>query len=256
MIDVYDFGGQKVRTAGTPEAPLFCADDVCAVLGYSRTRDALRMLEQDEVEMLRTECATGQKQLAYVTESGLYTLILSSKRPEARAFKRWVTSDVLPAIRKTGSYGHGEALKALSDPAALRQLLLENVEKVLALEGEVAESRPKVEVYDRIVDSGDTVGFRESAKLIFAGTGAKEPEVKEFMLRAKWIQRLGGRLAPASYGQQKGYVTTRDKELKHLTNFEGKPVVIPELRITQRGVARAIERLNAESSAMDKGAAE
>src|SRR5690606_10297159 len=118
-----------------------------------------------------------------------------------------------------------------------------------ALQGEVEAARPKVEVYDRIIDSGDTVGFREACKLIYAGTGAKEHEVREFLLRARWIQRLGGRLAPASYGQQNGYVTSREKELPHITNIDGRPMVVPEMRITQRGVARAIERLNEERAA-------
>ena len=155
--------------------------------------------------------------MTVVNESGLYSLTLISRSPNARRFRKWVTSEVLPSLRKTGSYGQADTMKALNDPATLRGLLLENVEKVLALQGKVAEDRPKVEVYDRIVASGDTVGFRQAAKLIFDATGKKENAVKEAMTSWRWIQRLGGRLAPASYGQQ---------------------------NITQRGVARAIERIN------------
>lgn len=135
-----------------------------------------------------------------------------------------------------------DPLAALSDPATLRRLLGDYAERVERLEGEVESSRPKVEVYDRIVASGDTVGFREACKLIYAGTLAKEPEVRNAMQRWGWIQRLGGRLAPASYGQSQGYVTTRDREIP---TADGGLRVVPELRVTQRGVARAIERLNA-----------
>lgn len=251
----FDFGGEQVRVVMHDGEPWFVAADVAKILGYTNPAKAIRDHCKGVNESF-IPTPGGRQTVKVIPERDIYRLVMRSRLPSAERFEEWVVGEVLPAIRKTGSYGTQDALKALADPATLRQLLLENVEKVIALEGEVAESRPKVEVYDRIVDSGDTVGFREAAKLIFVGTGAKEPEVKGFMLRAKWIQRLGGRLATASYGQQKGYVTTRDKELKHLTSFAGKPVVIPELRITQKGVARAIERLNAESSALDKGAAE
>lgn len=131
--------------------------------------------------------------------------------------------------------------EALSDPATLRNLLGNYAERVQLLEEEAQTIRPKAEVYDRIVDSGDTVGFREACKLIFAGTGAKEHEVRTFMVKARWIQRLGGRLAPASYGQGHDYVSSRDKEVMLK---EGGTLVVPELRITQRGVAQAVKRLN------------
>lgn len=109
-LQVFDFSGRKVRTAGTHDAPLFDADDSCAILGYSRARDALRMLDQDEVEMVRTECADSKKRLVpFVTESGLFSLILGSKRPDAKAFRRWVTGEVLPAIRRKGYYSALEA---------------------------------------------------------------------------------------------------------------------------------------------------
>lgn len=244
-LQVFEFAGARVRTAGTPEEPLFCASDVCTVLDVANASQACARLDEDETELVSVQHTTGQKHVTFVTESGLYSLIMGSRKPEAKAFKRWVTSEVLPSIRKTGSYGIDPA-KALTDPATLRQLLLENVEKVIALQGEVAEARPKVEVYDRLVDTGDTVGFREACKLIKAATGANEAEVRAFMIFRRWIQRLGGRLAPASYGQDHGYVTVRDREV---TTVDGGSMVVPELRITQRGVVRSIEVIKKGSAA-------
>jgi anti-repressor protein len=133
-----------------------------------------------------------------------------------------------------------DPLAALSDPNALRGLLLGYAEKVIALETKVAETAPKADVYDRIVATGDTVLFREAAKLIRAATGANENEVRGLMLARRWVQRLGGALAPASYGETHGYVTTRDREY---VGNDGARHVRPELRVTQRGVARAIEVL-------------
>lgn len=247
MIDVYAFGGQKVRIVVRDGEPWFVAADVCEVLGYSNARAAVGQ-HCKGVAKHDIPTAGGIQAVVIIPERDLYRLVMRSRLPQAERFEEWVVGEVLPSIRKTGSYGD-TIQKALNDPASLRQLLLENVEKVIALEGEVAESRPKVEVYDRIIDTGDTVGFREACKLIFQGTGAKEPDVRAFMMKARWIQRLSGKLAPASYGQQKGYVTVREKELKHVTNIDGSPMVVPVLRITQRGVTRAIERILRDKAA-------
>ena len=108
-LATFDFEGNTVRTAGTLEAPLFCAADVCAVLGIAKTAQACERLDQDDVHEVAQKqhnpCSTGTGRPAlYVNESGLYTLILTSNRPQAKAFKKWVTSEVLPEIRKRGYY--------------------------------------------------------------------------------------------------------------------------------------------------------
>lgn len=108
-LQVFDFGGVKVRAAGTADAPLFCAADVCSVLALDDVAKACLRLDQDEVEEVPqkmhnpTSGGTGRPAL-YVNESGLFSLILGSRKPEARAFKKWVTSEVLPEIRRRGYY--------------------------------------------------------------------------------------------------------------------------------------------------------
>lgn len=106
MIDIvtFDFRDNHVRTAGTSEAPLFCAADVCAALGIENASQACGKLDQDETELVYVGHSSGRKHAVFVTESGLYSLILTSRKPESREFKRWVTSEVLPALRKTGQY--------------------------------------------------------------------------------------------------------------------------------------------------------
>lgn len=242
-IKVFDFERQGVRIVIRDGEPWFVATDVAGVLGYADTAKAIRV-HCKGVDESATPTAGGVQTVKIIPERDVYRLVMRSRLPSAERFEEWVVGQVLPTIRKTGSYG-ADPIKALSDPATLRQLLGDYAERVQALEGEVATSRPKVEVYDRIVDSGDTVGFREACKLIHAGTAAKEPEVRDFMIRGRWIQRLGGRLAPASYGQAMGYVTSRNREV---TTGDGGSMVVPELRVTQRGLARAIERLTAEEA--------
>lgn len=114
-LQVFEFGGRKMRTAGTHEAPLMCAADVCAVLGYADVSQACEKLDQDEVTQIGAENGSrrvlyvGPNANMYVTESGLYSLIIASNKPEAKAFKKWVTSEVLPAIRRQGYYSAVEA---------------------------------------------------------------------------------------------------------------------------------------------------
>lgn len=107
-IQVFEFGGRKVRTAGTFEAPLFCATDVCVALGIEKPENAYARLDDDEKSTLIETRSTGDGKKAgrilYVTESGLFSLIIGSRKPEAKAFKKWVTSEVLPEIRKRGFY--------------------------------------------------------------------------------------------------------------------------------------------------------
>jgi prophage antirepressor-like protein len=104
-IQVFAFSGRRVRTAGTHEAPLFCAADVCAVLGIDNVGNALGRLDQDEVESITSSDVQGKNRaIVFVNESGLFSLILGSRKPEAKAFKKWVTSEVLPELRRHGVY--------------------------------------------------------------------------------------------------------------------------------------------------------
>lgn len=113
-LQTFDFGGRTVRTAGTHDAPLFCAADVCDSLAIEDAGKAVNRLDSEEVEIVdfigaakkgsHAVVVRGSQANVYVTESGLYSLIFQSRKPEAKAFKKWVTSEVLPAIRRQGYY--------------------------------------------------------------------------------------------------------------------------------------------------------
>lgn len=108
----FSYQGKRVRTAGTPDEPLFRAEDVCKVLELGDTRRACERLDQDDVQIVQEQAKKSHDGVRvgrsyphlYVTESGLYGLILGCRKPESKAFKRWVTHDVLPEIRRTGTY--------------------------------------------------------------------------------------------------------------------------------------------------------
>lgn len=112
-IQIFEFQGRAVRTAGTHEAPLFCAADICEILTLGNVSKACERLDQDEVVLEYHAAAKNEpkalgsrteKRSLYVTESGLYSLIIGCGKPEAKAFKKWITAEVLPAIRKYGYY--------------------------------------------------------------------------------------------------------------------------------------------------------
>lgn len=107
MNEIQIFSNQQfgeIRTVQQGEEILFVAVDVCKALDIKNPRDAVNRLDDDEKGVVLTDTLGGQQKLNVVNEYGLYNLVLSSRKPEARAFKRWVTHDVLPAIRKTGKY--------------------------------------------------------------------------------------------------------------------------------------------------------
>lgn len=104
-ISVFSFENSELRTSGTPESPLFVATDLATILGYSNARKAI-YTHVDPEDLIKSEIETkgGRQTVNCVNESGLYALIFGSKLESAKRFKRWVTSEVLPAIRKTGRY--------------------------------------------------------------------------------------------------------------------------------------------------------
>lgn len=121
----FEFEGFKVRVAGTSDAPFFVAADVCGVLGISKYRDALRNLDEDERVSMNVDTLGGRQKMTGVTESGLYALIFTSRKAQAKAFRRWVTGEVLPEIRRTGQFlGKRKAKKlpaAASEPGWVEQ---------------------------------------------------------------------------------------------------------------------------------------
>ena len=113
QMQAFGFGDALVRVVDVGGETWWVAKDVCACLGLTETHKAVGRLDEDEKGRNSIPTLGGEQEVLVVSESGLYSLVLSSKKPEARAFKRWVTGEVLPQIRKTGSYGQPHDLGAL-----------------------------------------------------------------------------------------------------------------------------------------------
>lgn len=166
----------KIRTKLMPDGQVgFMGKDVAEVLEYSNTRDALRkhVDEEDKIDGVAICDAIGREQrVTFINESGLYSLILSSKMPKAREFKHWVTSEVLPQIRQTGGYGTGVNVDAMS--AGQMMALLQSPDSIkmlcktlVELDEKVQLLGPKAEFANAVMESNDTCTVAELAKLLY-----------------------------------------------------------------------------------------
>lgn len=116
-VQTFNFEGKApVRTVIQRDEPWFVAADVCAVLDHSNAREAIKGLDEDERDAVSIPDAMGREQETnLISESGLYTLIMRSRKPQAKPFRRWVTHEVLPALRKEGHYEAPVSQPALAD---------------------------------------------------------------------------------------------------------------------------------------------
>lgn len=167
---LFAFQDERIRvTVDAAGEPWFVAADVCRVLDVQNVTDAIKCLDGDDLDSSEVIDSIGRTQKANtVSEAGLYQLIFASRKPEAKAFKRWVTKEVIPAIRKTGQYQVAAPALPKSFPEALRALA-DAEEAKLALALENSELRPKAEFFDAVTASEDTLGMNETAKLLSMG---------------------------------------------------------------------------------------
>lgn len=107
-LQIFNYNGAQVRTVEKNGEPWFVLKDVCEILGISKYRDTAARLDEDERGSARLDTLGGTQEMTVINESGLYNVILRSDKPEAKPFRKWVTSEVLPSIRKTGSYNAKE----------------------------------------------------------------------------------------------------------------------------------------------------
>lgn len=172
----------QIRTTGTQDNPEFCAMDLCKALGYSNGRDAVsKHVDEGDVAKRDTPTKGGIQQLSFVNESGMYALVLGSKLPTAKQFKKWITSEVLPSIRKTGSYSIEQltrkqlALMVVQAEEEKEQLAIENKQQQEQLE----EQKPKVAFANAVLSSPDSVLIGELAKIL-CQNGYETGEVRLF----------------------------------------------------------------------------
>ena len=218
-----EFG--SVRTTTVNGGVMFVAKDVATILGYTNTAKAIRDHIDDEDKLTERIVLSGQnREVIFINESGLYSLILSSKMPNARKFKRWVTAEVLPAIRKHGMYAIDEILEnpdlAIS---ALTQLKEERERRkqleclALVQRQQIAELQPKASYYDLILQNKNTVPITQIAKY-YGMSGRKFNELLhelgvQYKFRKTWL--LYQHYAECGYTQSRTYAIDESRSVMH-----------------------------------------
>lgn len=218
-----EFG--SVRTTTVNGEVMFVGKDVADILGYSNPQKAIRDHVDDEDKGVN-EMVTpgGTQQVVFINESGLYSLILSSKMPNAKKFKHWVTSEVLPSIRKHGLYAIDEILENPDLAIAALTQLKEEREKRKKLEltaavqkQQIAELQPKASYYDLILQNTNTVPITQIAK-DYGMSGRKFNELLhelgvQYKFRKTWL--LYQEYAECGYTQSRTYAIDESRSVMH-----------------------------------------
>ena len=244
----------EVRTIVKDNEPWFVAADVCRALELDRTWNALQRLEEDEKGTTSISTLGGEQDVSIINEPGLYSLVLGSRKPEARAFKRWITHEVVPTIRRHGMYATNELLDNpdLLIEAAMR--IKVQREKIAALETTVAvqsqqlaEAAPKVSYYDLILNCKDLISISKIAK----DYGMSAVKMND-LLRDMGIQYRQGNvwLLYQKYAAQ-GYTSTKTHEYigsdganhaKTATYWTQKGRLFIYNKLKENGIVPMIER--------------
>lgn len=170
----------QVRTAGTSENPLFCLSDVCKAVDLSNPSSVKTRLDKDDVQLIDLHALNGGQEIVgnslatFVTESGFYEVILFSNSPKVKPFRKWVTKEVLPSIRKTGQYSANVpqtfsqalmlAAKQQEQIEEQRAALAQQGEEIVKLSNEVMTMKPKATYYDLILNNPSTVTITQIAQ--------------------------------------------------------------------------------------------
>lgn len=233
-----EFG--QVRTVTIDGEPWFIGKDVATILGYERTADAIRAhVDEDDKGVGEIQTPGGKQKIVIINESGLYSLVLSSKLPTAKKFKHWITSEVLPAIRRHGAYMTPEKIEeALLNPDMLIKLATElkaerEARKHAELEAAsakqvIGELKPKADYTDRILSSKGTVTTTAIAK----DYGMSATGFNKLLHELHVIYKIGKQWFLYAKYQAKGYTHSKTFDFVHT---DGKPDCNMQTEWTQKG---------------------
>lgn len=195
-LQIFNYNGNEVRTIQKDGEPWWVLKDVCSVLDLSDTNKTAERLDVDELTRIKFVTGGQNREMLCINECGLYNVILRSDKPEAKPFRKWVTSEVLPSIRKHGAYMTPETLEqAILNPDMMIKLCtalkdeqdknkaLQAVNSSLTVDNQIM--KPKADYFDELVDRNLLTNFRETAKQL----QVKEKEFIRFLLEKKFIYR-------------------------------------------------------------------
>lgn len=250
-IQTFNFNTASLRILTDKNSdPWFSGQDVCNILDTG-TNHLREYLNEDEITNIRTTDIgqNGGKAPVFVSEPGLYKLIMRSRKPEAKEFQRWVTHEVLPTIRKTG--GYIPTSESDSDEAIMAKALLiaqktieRNAQQLRAKDRQIMELEPKAKALDTFTNVEDRLLVRDAAKILSnSGTPITEKQLREWMSDNDWIYKTDGSWRATARHCTAGHLVMV-MSTKHGTKTDGTTFAFPPtVRITRKGLALLHTRL-------------
>ncbi len=240
-LEVFHYADRDVRTVAVDGELWFVLADICGVLGLTNVGNVAARL--DEADIRQTDISSGgqRRAVTIVSESGMYEVVIRSDKPEARRFRWWVTHDVIPAIRRTGTY-------AVETPEQLMARAVVQAQEIIATrDQQIAELAPRAEAWDEIADAGTDYAVRDVAPMLSrAGIETGPQRLFDTLADLGWIYRgEKQRWTPYARAVDAGYLKVRamppyrDRDTGDL-----KPSA-PQVRITPKGIERLRVRLGA-----------
>ena len=232
-LQTFNFEDLPVRTLTVNEEPYFVGKDVANILGYKNgSRDINAHVDAEDKLTYQISTSGQRRNQTIINESGLYSLIFSSKLESAKRFKRWVTSEVLPAIRKHGIYATDNVIEqTLRDPDYIINVLTEykkEKDNNLILRQQIGELKPKADYVDEILKSPGTMTITQIA----ADYGLSAQKLNKLLHQARLQRRVGKQWVLYAEHMNKGYTKSHTIEI---VRSDGRPDTQPQTRWTQKG---------------------
>lgn len=231
----FHFESAAIRVVDIAGEPWFVGKDVAEALGYANASDAITKHCKGVAKRYPLATLGGIQDIRILSEPDVLRLIVGSRLPSAQRFERWVFEDVLPSIRKTGAYRAPAAdpLAVLNDPAAMRGLLLNYADKVIALEAQAKAAAPTLLAYEELANTDGTLCLRDVAKLL----NVRERALIQHLSAHGWIYRRPGGRSWLGYSerQAQGYLTHKVYREPN-PDAQGDAVIHEQVRITAKGL--------------------
>lgn len=243
IFEKEEFG--RVRTVTISDEPWFVGKDVTTILGYQDAFGAIKKhVDDEDKQNCQNDSFESNRGLTVINESGLYSLVLSSKLPGAKNFKRWVTSEILPSIRKTGGYIAGQ--ENMSDDELMAKALMvaqrtiaDRNKLIDAQRQMIGELTPKAQYVDRILDNKGLVTISQIAK----DYGMSGNKLNRILSDLKVQYKQSGQWLLYSAHQSKGWTHSKTIDI---VRSDGRPDIVMETKWTQKGRLALYELLKSK----------
>ena len=246
----FQFESQQVRVINIDGEPWFVTKDVMAILELSNPTETVRGLDEDEFTTTELTDSLGRNQQTYIlSEPGLYSLIVRSRKAQAKPFRRWVTHDVIPSIRRTGQYGNSPEL---TGPALYLAAIEQATAEIAALETRNAQLEPKAARFDDYLSAKGDYTFTAAAKILQRDHNIEigSRRLIQTLINWGWVYRAGRRGSIQPYQAQLETKRLALRATTYMNQDSGEMVAgDPQTRVTPKGVVDIAERLTSKAVA-------